>query len=143
MNRMTSRGKPLPLIRPETAPFWAAARRHELVFQQCRACGHRFHFPRLLCCRCFAEDLAWVRASGRGTVYSFTVVRQAAHREFDDAVPYVYAIIELEEGVRLVSNVVDIAPDRVRIGLPVRVVFEDIGPELAIPRFAPAPADKE
>ena len=129
--------KPKPRILPETRVFWEAARRHELVIQQCADCGQRMHFPRFLCHRCLSENLTYVPSSGRGTVYSFTVVRQAAHPAFEAEVPYVYALIELEEGVRMMSNLINISPEEVRIGQPVRVVFTDIGDDTALPCFEP------
>lgn len=132
--------KPLPRILPETAGFWEAARRHELAIQTCRSCGAKVYFPRLLCPECLSQDLGWERVSGHGTVYTFTIVRQALDACFAADVPYVYAVIELEEGVRMLSNVVGVAPENVRIGMPVRVVFEDATPEISIPRFQPVQA---
>lgn len=129
--------KPLPRILPETRAFWEAARRHELVIQQCADCGQRMHFPRFLCHSCLSENLTYVPSPGRGTVYSFTVVRQAAHPAFEAEVPYVYALIELEEGVRMMSNLINISPEDVRIGQPVRVVFTDLGEDTALPCFEP------
>ena len=137
MNSREHYNKPLPRVLPETAGFWEAARRHELVLQTCRACGAKIHFPRLLCPHCLSRDLGWERAVGRGTVYSFTIIHQALHESFAAEVPYVYAIIELQEGVRMISNLVGVALENVRIGMPVRVVFEDATPEISIPRFEP------
>lgn len=131
--------KPLPVILPETAEFWAAARRHQLVIQRCADCGQLIHFPRFLCHRCLSENLAYVPATGRGLVYSFTIVRQAAHPAFAADVPYVYALIELEEGVRLLANVINTDPETVRVGQPVRVVFVEVSPEISLPQFEPAP----
>jgi uncharacterized OB-fold protein len=129
--------KPLPVIRPETAGFWAAARRHELVIQQCTRCGQRMFFPRFLCHQCGSEELEWRPASGRGVIYSFTIVRQAAHPAFAAEVPYVYALIELEEGVRMIANVIHTDPATVHIGQPVQVVFVDATPEISLPQFEP------
>jgi hypothetical protein len=137
MSSQAAYQKPLPQILPETAGFWEAARRHELVVQQCAACGQRQYFPRLLCHRCLSDDLTWTAVSGRGVVYSFTVIRQVLHASFAPDVPYVYAIIELAEGVRLIANVVGIASEQVRVGLPVKVVFADVAPEVSIPQFEP------
>ena len=129
--------KPLPVIRPETAGFWEAARRHELVIQQCSDCGQWMFFPRFLCHQCGSENLTWHPAAGRGVVYSFTIVRQAANPAFEPDVPYVYALIELEEGVRMMANVINTDPESVYIGQPVRVVFVDATPEISIPQFEP------
>jgi uncharacterized protein len=137
MSAETAYNKPLPELLPETAGFWEAAGRHELVVQQCTECGRLQHFPRLLCHRCLSGDLTWTAVSGRGVVYSFTIVRQVLHASFGPDVPYVYAIIELEEGVRLIANVVGVAFEQVRVGMPVKVVFADVTPVVSIPRFEP------
>ncbi|MFA9477433.1 Zn-ribbon domain-containing OB-fold protein [Phycisphaerales bacterium AB-hyl4] len=123
---------------PETEPFWQAAKRHELVFQQCRACGQRMHFPRLMCHQCLSKDVEWIPSAGRGTVYSYTIVHQAAHESFASEVPYVYAIIDLDEGIRMISNVVGVEPAAVTIDMPVKVMFDDVTPAISIPRFTPA-----
>lgn len=128
----------MPEILPETAEFWRAARRHELLLQRCTSCGQLIYFPRLLCPRCLSQDLGWVQATGRGTVYTHTVIHQAAHESFAPDVPYVYAIIELEEGLRVISNVIHLDPAQVRIGMKVKVVFDDITPDVSIPKFEPA-----
>jgi hypothetical protein len=141
MNQKDKYPMPLPLVLPETAGFWEAARRHELVIQSCRACGAKIHFPRLLCPQCLSQDLGWERASGQGTVYSFTIVHKALDECFGPLLPYVYAVIELAEGVRMISNVVGIAPEEARVSLPVQVVFEDVTPEISLPRFQPIKKD--
>ena len=132
-----SYSKPLPVIRPETEGFWRATARHELHLQECRACGHVIHFPRVMCPRCLSEDLGWRKSSGLGTVYSFTIIRQPAYESFQAEVPYVYAIIDLDDGARMISNVVHVDAESVRIGMRVRVTFEDAAPEITIPRFEP------
>src|SRR3990170_103867 len=103
---MTEYLKPLPQPDAITQEFWKSARRHELVIQRCHDCREHIFYPREVCPHCFSTNLEWVKASGKGKVYSFTIVRRAAHPGFKDDVPYVFAIIELEEGVRLTSNVV-------------------------------------
>jgi len=130
---------PLPVPTPETRPFWEAARRHELQIQACRACGTYLFFPRALCPRCFAADLEWRRVSGRGTLHTFTIVERG-QRGFPLATPYVLAVVELAEGPRMMTNLVGIEPDpaTVRIGMPVEVVFDDVTPEVTLPRFRPA-----
>ncbi len=129
--------KPLPLVRPETASFWEAARAGRLVFQECVACGQRQLFPRLVCHRCLGADLRWVESSGRGTVLSHTTIHQAAHPAFAADVPYVYALVELDEGPRLPTNIVGVAPEDVRVGLPVRVVFTSVTTAISLPHFTP------
>jgi uncharacterized OB-fold protein len=130
---------PIPVPTPETRPFWEAARRHELRLQRCRSCGRRFFYPRATCPYCLGADLAWERASGRGTVHTFTVVHRG-QRDFPLGTPYVIAIVELAEGPRLMTNLVDVEPNpaTIRIGMPVEVTFADVSPDVALPRFRPA-----
>jgi uncharacterized OB-fold protein len=130
--------KPLPRIDEETRGFWEALARHELYFQRCRDCGTKRFYPRAVCPSCLSSATEWVRASGRGTVYSFTVTQQNQAPGFREELPYVLAIVELDEGVRLMTNVVGCAPDAVRIGLPVEVVFDDVTPEVTLAKFRPA-----
>jgi hypothetical protein len=130
--------KPLPRIDEESRGFWEALARHELYFQRCRDCGTKRLYPRALCTSCLSSATEWVRASGRGTVHTFTVTHQNQAPGFRDELPYVLAVVELEEGVRLMTNVVGGTPDAVRIGMPVEVVFEDVTPEVTLPKFRPA-----
>ncbi|HJQ83806.1 MAG TPA: Zn-ribbon domain-containing OB-fold protein [Candidatus Binatia bacterium] len=130
--------KPLPRIDEESRGFWEALARHELYFQRCRACGTNRLYPRAVCPACLSSATEWVRASGRGTVYSFTVTHQNQAPGFREELPYVLAIVELEEGVRLMTNVVGCAPDAVRIGMPVEVVFDDVTPEVTLLKFQPS-----
>jgi len=130
---------PIPVPTPETRPFWEAARRHELVLQRCDGCGRHVFYPRAVCPHCFSAALTWRRVSGRGTLHTFTVVHRG-QRAFPLGPPYVIAIVELAEGVRLMTNLVEVEPDpaKLRIGMAVEVVFEDVSPEIALPRFRPA-----
>ena len=122
-----------------TAPFWEAARGHRLVAPRCTTCGAFRLPPAPFCWRCRAQDVEWVELSGRGTVYSFTVTRQALIPQLKDSVPYVAAVIALEgvPGVRLVSNIVDVDPASVRIGMPVAVAWDDVDDHTTLPRFLP------
>jgi uncharacterized OB-fold protein len=131
--------KPLPRVDEESRGFWEACARHELYLQRCRRCATQRFYPRAVCPACLSDAVQWVRASGRGTVYSFTVTHQNQAPGFREALPYVLAIVELAEGPRLMTNVVECAPDAVRIGLPVEVVFEDVSAEISLPKFRPLP----
>jgi uncharacterized OB-fold protein len=130
--------KPLPRIDEESKGFWEACQRRELVLQRCGQCGTLRYYPRALCPTCLSDTVEWVRASGRGTVYTFTVTHQNQAPGFRDALPYVLAYVELEEGVRMLTNIVGCAPDAVRIGMPVEVAFEDATPAVTLPTFKPA-----
>jgi hypothetical protein len=134
---MSHAERPLPDPTGEMAPFWEAARCRRLVVQRCRGCG-AFRFPaRDLCSRCLSREAEWAPVSGRGTIFSFAVMHQVYHPAFADAVPYAVVVVELEEGVRLVSNLVDCPVGAVRVGIPVEVVFEDVTPEVTLPKFRP------
>ncbi len=136
---MSGYQKPIPQIDEESKPFWEACKRHELYMQKCRDCGTLRYYPRALCGKCLSSDTEWVKCSGRGEIYTFTVTYQNRGAGFRDELPYVLAYIELEEGVRMMSNVVECEPEKVSIGMPVEVVFEDINDEIALPRFKPLP----
>jgi len=127
---------------PWTAPFWQAAREHRMVAPRCRACGAFRMPPTPFCWKCRKQDVDWVELSGRGTVYTFNVTRQALLPFLRPAVPYVVAVVELEgaPGVRLISNVIDVDPSLVRIGMPVRVAWDDVDDDVTIPRFVPSDA---
>ena len=130
--------KTLPRIDEESRGYWEALARHELYLQRCRGCGTMRFYPRALCPRCLASATEWVRASGRGTVYSFTVTYQNQAPGVREELPYMLALVELAEGMRMMTNVVGCPPEEVRIGMPVEVVFEDVTPEVTLPKFRPA-----
>lgn len=135
---MPAYAKPVPAITPEMRPFFAAAKRHELWVQRCTVCGtHRFP-ARAVCSTCLSTDAGWAHVSGRGEVFSFNVMHQVYHPGFAAEVPYAVVIIKLAEGVKMVSNLVGVPPRTIRIGMPVRVVFEDLTDEVTLPKFAPA-----
>ena len=133
--------RPLPVPTSDSRPFWEGCRRHELLLPRCRPCGDYFFYPRLLCPRCLSKDLEWAKSTGRGKVYSFSVV----HTRFFGQpweVPYAVAIIQLDEGVRMLSNVVECSPDDVTVGMSVEVVFEDVTQEVTLPKFRPVPGSR-
>ncbi|MCY3795976.1 MAG: Zn-ribbon domain-containing OB-fold protein [Gammaproteobacteria bacterium] len=131
-------GKPLPPINPATQPFWDACAQGRLLLQRCGDCGHLQLYPRLLCAACGSRTLGWVEASGRGTVKTFTIIRRAVSAAFEPDAPYVVALVELEEGPTLMSNIIGRDPASVAIGQPVRVTFEARGEGIAVPQFEPA-----
>ena len=138
--KMAEAIKPLPGITSLTRPFWEAAKGGTLTVQRCAACGAFVWCPRPRCTECGADRLEWTPVSGRGTVYSFTVIRQITQRSgdgFAGEIPYVVAWIDLEEGPRLCSNVVGCPADAVAIGMAVEVIFEEGGKDLWLPKFRP------
>ena len=128
---------PIPVPTPETRPFWDAAKRRELSLPRCRACGTLHYFPRGVCPGCLSSDLAWERLSGRGTLHTFTIVHRG-QKGFPVPTPYVLAIVELAEGPRMMTTLVNVEPERVRIGMPVAVLFRDVSDTIALPLFEPA-----
>ena len=137
MSNQAAAKKPIPRIDEESKGYWEACRRHELRIQHCLGCGTVRHHPRAVCPKCLSSEVEWVLSSGRGVVYTFTVTHQNQMPGFREDLPYVLAYVELEEGIMLLTNVVGCPPAEVRIGLPVEVVFEDVGDDVAIPRFRP------
>jgi uncharacterized OB-fold protein len=129
--------KPLPSLDDDvTAPYWAAAAEHRLVLPRCRDCGAVFFYPRRFCPACWSERVEWVDASGTGTVWSLTFVHVPFYDDtWASDVPYCVGIVELDEGVRLVTNIVGVQPGGVRVGDAVRVVFDDVTAEVTLPKF--------
>lgn len=119
--------KPLPHANATTRPFWDGCTAGRFDVQCCRTCRHLQFPPRFACTACRGTDFEWRKSSGLGTVYSYTVVHRAPLEAFKADVPYVLALVELEEGVRAMMNVRDVDPQAVRIGLPVEVFFEPTG----------------
>jgi uncharacterized OB-fold protein len=129
--------KPLPAIDGESQPFWQAAREHRLAIMRCRDCGKHFFYPRELCPFCHRAAVEWANASGRGRIYTFTIARRPAGPVFKADVPYVIALVELEEGPRLMTNIVTKEVDRIRIGQAVKAVFDDVTADVTLVKFAP------
>ena len=136
----TSQDRPLPTPNSFSKPFWEGTKRHELVLQKCNECGTFRYYPRPRCPECLSGNTEWTKVSGRGTVYSYTIVHRPLARWFKDKVPLVCAVIELDEGVRMVSNVENVDPYAVTIGMPVRVIYDDVNDEITLPKFEPVPA---
>ena len=132
---MTAPGIPLPRPTEISGPFWTGCANGELLVQRCRSCGKFVHIPEPCCTRCTSFDLEWIRSPGRGTVYSYSVVWRPQQPAFE--VPYVAAIVELEEGWKMLTNIVDCSPAELRIGLPVEVTFRRMSDEITLPYFEP------
>jgi len=141
---MSDRAEPLrPLphpVTPEARPYWDGARQGRLMIPRCRACRRAFLYPRVACPFCSSRDIAWEQASGRGRLHSFAIAHQILNKAFKVTPPVVLAMVELDEGPRLLTNLVDVAPDptALRCDMPVEVVFERLTDEVALPMFRPA-----
>lgn len=131
---------PVPFVNPEIKPFWDATAEGRLLLPRCQECQALIWYPRPFCPECASTNIDWFQASGRGSVYSYTINRrgQADLGEYRNAGVYVLAYVELEEGPRVLTNIVDCDPDSVRIGQSVEVVFHDTGQGTALPRFRPS-----
>ena len=129
---------PLPRPYQDTAEYWAAAREHRFVIQRCNSCGEHQFYPRGVCSHCLSSELEWREASGNGTIYSYSVNYRAPHPGFADDLPFVLAIVELEEGPRMMTNIVVSDPDSVTIGMAVTVTFDDVTDQVTLPKFTPA-----
>jgi uncharacterized OB-fold protein len=129
---------PIPKPTPETKPFWDAAKQHTLMIQRCQECSRYYFYPRPLCPHCLSRHVEWKAVSGRGRLHTF-VINHRAPRSYPLAVPFIIGIVELDEGPRLMSNIVEIDPDpnTVRCDMPVEVVFEDLTDDIAVPKFRP------
>ena len=130
--------KPLPTVSGETKPYWDLCRQGELLIQKCDKCDEYQFYPRGICANCWSGDIKWVRSSGKGTVWTFTVTYQNRTAGFVDEIPYVLALVELEEGVRMFTNIVECEPSAVTIGMPVEVTFVKATDQITIPYFKPA-----
>ena len=129
--------KPVPVVNPWVRPFWEAAKEKRLIIQQCRDCEKHIFYPRIACPHCFSDQVDWVDASGKGNVYSFTVVKNNAPSAFIRDMPYVIAVVKLEEGVQMLSNIVGCDPESVTCDMPVEVTFEELNDEFTLPKFKP------
>lgn len=137
-----NRGRNVRRVRPfleelEAKPFWANLREHKLTAQRCKACGRYFTFPpQGSCPHCLSSDYEWTQLSGKGKVYSFVNYHRAWHPSYEGKTPYNVSLVDLDEGPRLISNVIDCPPNQVKIGMNVEVVYED-NEEFTLPKFRP------
>lgn len=129
--------KPIPVRDGLSAPFWAAANDGRLVVQHCKGCDKYQHYPRPHCTHCGSLDVEWLPASGRAAVHTFTVTHRNDAPGFADELPYVFAILELAEGVRMPGNILGTNPGDVRVGMPVEVCFVRATDDIAIPQWRP------
>lgn len=127
--------RPLPEGDRTLAPFLAAAKDRRLVVQRCARCGTLRFPPRELCTSCLSTEVEWAEVSGRGEIFSFNVMHQVYHPAFATEVPYAVVVVKLEEGPKMISNLVDCPVDEIRIGMAVEVVFETMNDTITLPKF--------
>jgi len=130
--------KPLPIINEDNTPYWEYAKKHELRMQKCTRCGH-IRFPvSVVCPKCHSLEAEWARLSGKGKVYSYVIYHMAYHPSYKDDIPYAVAIIQLDEGPRMESNVTGCQMEDIKIDMPVEVYFDDVTDDISLPKFKPA-----
>lgn len=128
--------KPLPRPQdPIEQEFWNRCQDGHLYFQRCGNCGTFRHLPRYMCAKCGSPEFSWERSTGKGTLFSWTVTHQALHPAFAEDLPFVAAVVELEEGVRMATRLIDCDPDTLELDLPVELDFELISAEFRLPVF--------
>ncbi len=140
MSEASGTTKPLPELEGHAGDFYGFCKQRELRFQRCTECRAWRHVPREMCAECGSTAWEWARSSGCGTVFTWTVVGRALHPAFQEDTPYAPTVVEMDEGVRLLSQVVDCPPDDLEIGMPVEVVFDDVTEEVTLPKFRRARA---
>ncbi len=129
--------KPIPVTQPWSMEFWKGTKQGKLLIQECKDCTNKIFYPRKYCPDCWSANLGWSEASGKAKVYCFTVTMDMVEPKFMADLPYVLAMVDLEEGIRMMTRIVECAPEEVKIGMDVKVTFEDITDEHALPMFRP------
>ncbi len=132
--------RPLPVSQPEYDFYWEKAKAHELWIMHCDDCNKAYFYPRPICPLCFSRNTRWMQSSGKGSLLAFAIVHRAPTPAFADMVPFVTAIVELEDGARFPTNLVQVEPDqsKIKVGMPVEVVFDDVTENVTLPKFKPA-----
>jgi uncharacterized OB-fold protein len=128
----------LPTIEDESRPFWDAAHEGRFLIARCRSCGKAHHYPRPFCPFCWSEDVVWEDSCGVATLYTYSVVYANDLPPFSDRLPYVAAVVDLDEGPRVMTNIVDCDPSELRIGMKLKVAYRELTPEITAPVFRPA-----
>ena len=143
MARAQEYKRPLPIPDVRDKGFWDSCKNHELRVQKCKNCGTLRFIPQPMCAKCYSMDIDWVKISGKGKIYTYTIVEHPIAPAFADIAPYAVILVELDEGeaLRIVSNLIDCKPQDIRIGMPVEVVFEDVTEEITLPKFRLSSSD--
>lgn len=136
---MTNENRDIKKITPkldnDSIRFWEGCKRRELLIQQCNHCEKSIFYPRVVCPHCMSDDIEWVKSKGKGKIYSYTISYRSAHPSFENDTPYVIALIDLDEGVRMLSNILNCDFKDLECETPVEVVFEDITTDITLPKF--------
>ena len=135
---MTDYKRPLPVMTDLSKVFYDGCKKNKLLFQKCKDCGEIIFFPKLICTNCMGRELEWQESSGKGKIFSFTVTYDAAPPEFMPYVPFVLAVVTLEEGFNILTNIEDCEFEAICCDMPVVVKFDPVTPEVTLPKFVPA-----
>jgi uncharacterized OB-fold protein len=133
---MSDYTKPLPVTKGVASKFWESLKNGEFLYQKCETCDHTFFYPRVVCPNCMSDQLTWNKSSNQGEIYSYTVVYRPVDPRFKADAPYVVALVNLAEGVRVMGNVLDVAePEQLQIGQRVEIVFDKVTEDVTLPMF--------
>jgi uncharacterized OB-fold protein len=134
------KGMPIPAVNRTTEPFWVACGQHRLVIQRCASCGVHRHAPAPLCASCQSAECAWDESKGSGEVYSYMIATHPVHASLKEQVPYAVVVVKLDDcgGVCLTTNLSDVPPEQIRVGMRVKLSWRDVGNGMALPQFARA-----
>ena len=135
---MSEYKKPLPQVEPYSQAFWDATKQNKLLIQVCGECDSRIFFPRKQCPECWSEKLDWIEATGKANIYAFSETNEGVEAAFRDDLPIVLAWVDLPEGIRMQTNIIDCDPDDIEIGQSVDVIFKRATDEITLPFFRPA-----
>ena len=130
--------RPLPTITADTEDFWKSTHDHAMKLQKCNNCGRFWYYPGPVCHYCSARDWTWTEVSGKGTIYSYSVLERAKGNPYENDVPIAIILVRLEEGPVMMSNLFDYEPSELAIDAPVTVTYEDVNDEVTLPVFLPA-----
>jgi len=130
--------KPMPKPTKWSKPFWEGTKQHKFLLKKCKGCGNIDFPPYLYCTNCMSEDHEWIEASGKGTLFAYAINVFAVPFFFWDDLPYVVAMIDMDEGMRIISNIVQCEHDKIKNGMRVEVVYEEVSPEITLPKWRPA-----
>ncbi|MBI4233857.1 MAG: Zn-ribbon domain-containing OB-fold protein [Chloroflexi bacterium] len=132
--------RPSPVPQPESDFYWQKCKEHELWVRRCKECQRTYFYPRDICPNCFSRNTEWSKTSGKGKLYSYAIAHRAPMPAFQAMTPYVIALVELEGGARMPTNLIGVEPDpaKIRCDMPVEVVFEDVDEKISLPKFRPA-----
>ena len=134
---MSEYKKPLPEIQPYSQAFWDATKAHKLLIQRCDDCGTNIFYPRRDCPECWSQGLGWIEAKGTGEVYSFSVTYEGVEEMFVEDLPIILAWVDLPEGIRMNTNLLECEPEDIYIGMQVEVIYRDVTEDITLPYFRP------